>query len=285
MLGTVPAAGQEAVQTQTTPSATPGVASTSGAANADGSWVQLGSDLTFELTNMLLRFVAGTAPSAADSRALGDIGVDLAGGTSFTEIVSDLLLTGTSSNVGQARLIRLPIRVPSGASIAFRHRAALASDVIRVQAMFVGASQYPWQAWSADICDTYGAVAASSDGTAIGTGSIGASGAEGSWVQITAATLRDHIAIMPQLAVGAGDTNWSGRGYLIDIGYDQAGGSSYIPLITDLDLLIDSSEITNGIWPAEPLFATIPQGSSLAVRASSSGTAVDALAACLYCFS
>lgn len=267
----------------------PGTAHTASATtHTKGSWKQLGADLTDEIVGFWLNIAADVSPSTTDNRALLDIGVDLAGGTSFTAVVQNLNVYGAGlwSGTGGTgpKMLYIPLRLPAGAAIAVRHQAALASDAMRTAIVGYQKAQAPWQQWAADTCDTYGADTAASEGTAISAANQGATGAEGTWVQITAATLREHRALLLTLGIDTADTNTIARGFACDIGYDIGGGSNYVPLVENLQFVVNSIESIIGPFPPAPIECTIPAGSSLAVRASCSGTTSDVLSAILHAF-
>lgn len=286
MLATVPPTQRQVAGNVETPTTAPGTTVTASAStHTKGSWAQLGTDLTEEAVAMFINVRANASPSGADSRALLDIGIDLAGGTSFTEIVSNLNIAGLFNTTGgQNKDLLLPIRIPAGAAVGARHQAAIASDSIAVSAWFLALESYPWMGWSAVLCDTLGADTAASEGTRVSTANQGASGAEGTWVPVGADTTKDYRAILCTLGPDGADTAINARGYVLDIGMDPTGGTTYTPIVSNLNFQTTTSETFWGPMPPLPHMEEIPQGSSLAVRISSSGSAVDNLSAILHCF-
>lgn len=287
MLGTVPGGARAVFRDTTAASTTPGTSITAGAAHTKGTAVQLGADLTEPLVGFWLVVETVGTVSATDNRALLDIQVDLAGGTSWSDLIANMNI-GHAKVALQAALFYIPIRVPSGAALAARCQAATASKQHFVQIHGVGEGDSPWQQWSAVVCDTLGADTAASEGTAITTGNQGASGAEGTWVAVGGAVTRDYRAIMLDIGVDTADTTVNARGYALDIGMDVDGGSAFVPIVENLFYELGSNETqesqpvgVGGFIPAE---VQIPEGATLAVRVSSSGTAVDALSAILHCF-
>lgn len=284
MLGTVPPTVLSIFGNADTPATGPGVASTSGVAHTKGSWVQVGTDLTQELVGFWWLSYAGASPSAADARALVDIGVDPAGGTAYSTIVENLNCAGVFNAWSRTpRLLWIPLRVGNGCSVGVRHQAALASDVLNHVAWFVAQEAYPWQGWSAVVCDTYGADTAASEGTAISTANQGASGAEGTWVQIGTAS-KDYRAIIPMLGIDGVDTAWTAKGIVLDIGIDPAGGTAYGAITENVNFNANTSEEMFGPLPPIPITEEIPQGSTMAVRLSISGATSEVYSATLHCF-
>lgn len=100
-----------------------------------------------------------------------------------------------------------------------------------------------------------------------GTAVTPAVGSYGSWAQIFAATSADTYGILININSNSGSA--SSRGTVIDIGWDEAGGTSYTARVTGL--LCGGAAAYNlggsGCWYYFPLF--IPSGSRIAARGNS----------------
>lgn len=270
-------------RTDVAASTAPGQAITaSGTTHTKGTTTQIGADLTEDILGFWLCVSAGAAPSTADARALLSLYIDLAGGTTWTEFIANLNICGIGVSVIR-RDFWIPMRIPAGAALAAAHQAAIASDVVEVT-VYAETPSAPWVPTTFAYCDTYGADTAASEGTLISTGNQGASGAEGTWVQVEAAADRDYKAVMLGLGIDGADTSVNARGLAVDIGIDPDGGSSYIPLVENIPILLNSTEEINPLAAAMPYGCDIPEGASLAVRISNSGTATEAYSVILHCF-
>lgn len=170
----------------TNPAATIGTSVTPGASNTLGSWAQLASaaNIAEDVAGFYLQIHTG-ATSAASKPQLLDIGIDPAGGTSYTPIISDFQI-GASPSLAQAgaREHYFPLHIPAGASVAARIRGANATaGTVRIAARFYGRRSgilLPVGTFS----ETLGANTASSTGTAVTPGNA----ADGSWVDLGAIT-------------------------------------------------------------------------------------------------
>lgn len=111
------------------------------------------------------------------------------------------------------------------------------------------------------------AFTASSPTTTPGTLITAASGAKGSWGQVLAALSQDVYEFV--VWIFAGNASAAQRDYLIDIGVDPAGGTSYVPIISDILAHQASNAVDGGRWLYFPMF--IKAGSTVGARAQSNG--------------
>lgn len=171
----------------TNPASTIGTSVTPGASNVQGSWTQLasGANIANEVVGVYLQIHSG-ATSTAGKPQLLDIGIDPAGGTSYTPIVADFQIgMSPALTVAGAREHFLPIRIPAGASVAARIRGANATaGTVRVAARFYGRASNGLALPCGTYTQTFGAVTATSSGTAITPGNA----ADGSWLDLGAIT-------------------------------------------------------------------------------------------------
>lgn len=117
----------------TNPSATPGTSITSGgSANTKGSWTQLLSALSAPVYGIFVR-LSDAASSSEDRQHLVDIGIDPAGGTSYSVLLPDLN-GGNAPTIGNGTGFQyyFPMRIPSGATVAARTQCLSASRTIVV---------------------------------------------------------------------------------------------------------------------------------------------------------
>lgn len=164
----------------TNPSATPGTGVIAGTGNALGSWVQIASsaNISFDVYGFYVQFVGGST-SGASKQHLADIGIDPAGGTSYTSIISDFCC-GSAPGATQAgsREHFFPLRIPAGSSVAARIRGSHATgSTVRMPFKFYGGLSAPGMFRSGSFSETLGADQANSKGTAFTPGNA----ADGAW--------------------------------------------------------------------------------------------------------
>lgn len=161
-----------------------------GTSNADGSAVTLLPALAHDCEYLVLG-ISGFALAGSNSSALMDILVDPAGGTSWSEVISDLLCgysatadwDGTTGGpTGVPLMYHFPIWLPAGASIGAlarcNHGSAFANPP-RVVVYAAGGNKNPASWWCGQKVETVGTMDPSnSRGQNIGAGSsIAISGA------------------------------------------------------------------------------------------------------------
>lgn len=251
---------------------TPGTSVTTGSTSTTkGTPAEIFSSTNFDAC--LIEICASNYfASSSDSRGCLDI---LIGAATESVLIADLLIGGcggyTGAN-GGPKIWRFPLYIPSGSRIAAQAAGIRVSTAFQVQMRLYGGIISPPFRVGGRV-DTYGVTVP--DGTTI---TSGASGAEGSWTQITASSSRDHFCLVPSFQLG-NDTTINSRGLSVDVGVGAATeeeiGPSYL-------YVTGTSESLSGPWGYyEPMFVDVPSGTRLAMRASCSGT-VDAYAGALH---
>lgn len=166
------------------PSATPGTSVTPGASNVEGSWTQIASSANIAQDCYWLYIqLSGAATNLAAKNQLLDIGVDPAGGTSYTAIISNLDC-GSSPSLIQAGLRPhvFPYFIKAGSSVAVRVQGSNATaGTVRVQAQFFGQPSAPQNVPIGAISQTFGTIT-NSQGPTVTPGNA----ADGSWVDLGA---------------------------------------------------------------------------------------------------
>lgn len=243
-------------------STTFGNAVTTGAASTTkGTPVELIASTAFD-TYMMEITAEGYAASGAASPGCLDI---LVGSATESVLISNLLFGGcgntTLGGLGPKRWL-FPVYIPAGTRIAAQaagNRTSVAFDV--AVHLFGGSGYPPFQVGSK--VETYG-ITTVPNGTTV---TVGASGAEGSWAQITSSTTRDHFCLVPSWQ--ANDTTTTLASIQVDVGIGAATES----LLGSFNYLSTAAEAMEGSFPLLPIFQNIPAGSRLVMRASSSGAA------------
>ncbi len=166
----------------TNPSATPGTPVTPGPSNVEGSWTAIASSAN--IANDVYGFyleVSGGASSTNAKNQLLDIGVDPAGGTSYTAIISNLVI-GASPLLTAAgnREHFFPMFIKSGSSVAARIQGSNATaGTVRVIVKFFGKPSDPTMLPTCTYSETIGTITNSS-----GVSFTPGNAADGSWVSL-----------------------------------------------------------------------------------------------------
>lgn len=110
-------------------------------------------------------------------------------------------------------------------------------------------------------------------GTTWGTSITPGSGAKGSYAAVVGTALSFDAYGVLLVVYGSGGSAAS-RNYLMDVGYDPAGGTSYTVLLPDLlvggSIAMNTAGTTGGIWYYFPIF--VPSGSKVGARAQGADT-------------
>ncbi len=176
------------------PSATPGTSVTSGNGGSEGSWTASGlGTLAQEVAGFYIRVADQATTTGTVNNTFLDIGVDPAGGTSYAEIVSNLIVGGATPFTAAGGGLRwfFPMRIPAGATVGFRARRVTptTSYTLRVAMRCFGQISGPEQISRGSYCETLGI----SEGTSVdATSFTPGNAANGSWVDLGAITNPCH---------------------------------------------------------------------------------------------
>lgn len=245
--------------------AAPGTAFTYGAANADGTEVQVLDNLAHDV-NYLVIGISGSQVSGEDSSALVDLLIDRSGGTTWVSFIDDLIAgfhPPLINTVSIANWYHFPVRVPAGAALAVRGRRNGAST--GQGHMVIYAYQWPDIPWSGEAVESLGINAATSKGTAH---TPGASGSFSAFATIGTSTRR-YGAL--QLGINGSDDVMIARGWNWEIGV----GGARLPGSPRLYAATTTTEIMTRCGFVQPIWCDIAAGTAIQVRACSSGTSED----------
>lgn len=106
----------------TNPSATPGTSVIPGATNAEGSWTQVASsaNIAQDVVGFSLQVTNGATSGQQKSHLL-DVGIDPAGGTSYTAAISNIVCGQSGSVIAlSGHNFYFPLSIKSGSSVAVR---------------------------------------------------------------------------------------------------------------------------------------------------------------------
>jgi len=256
---------------QSGPSTTPGTSVTPGASGSEGSWTQIASAANIaENVHGLYLWITGGATSTASKPHLLDIGVDPAGGTSYTAIVSNLECGGSGTAAQGGVDMFLPLFIPAGSQVAVRVQGQNATaGTVRVCAIFYGKGRHPEAGRSFRKSETLGTVAGSS-GVAV---TPGTSGAEGAWVQIGTTGFRWRYCL-PTFQLDDASTNAQ------QIFFDVAYGDASNKVIIAENVSAGLPGTTEAMWcglasAAHDLYCDIPSGVNIYVRCSTTLATAD----------
>jgi len=240
--------------------ATLGTSVTTGATSSTkGSWAALIASTAFD--SYLVHIIASTyGASATASEGSLDIGIGGAGAE--IGLIANLLM-GYCGGVGLPKEWLFPLYIPAGTRISARAAGVRTSTAMRVGISCWGGIGVPPFRIGGRVV-TYG-MSTVPDGTTV---TPGASGAEGSWTEIVAATSEDHFALCPSFQASA-DTTLSGNNLWLDLGIGAAAAEEQIggPFIFTTTAL----EAMSGPNPVLPVFYDVRSGSRLVIRASNDG--------------
>lgn len=214
-------------------------------------------------------FASNYGAAATTSQCCLDILKD----TSTPKIIIPDLLAGFcgAGSVGSAtetagpKRWAFPLYIPSGTVLAAQAAGDRTSTSIRVGCIIYGGDGTPPFRVGRKVT-TYGitAVPAGTDVAA------GYSGAQGSWVQITAGTSEDHFAFMPSFHPTDGDTTLTPHKHVV-VGIGIGAATEELMIGGEFWYRYGTNELCEGPYQSMPAFCDIPSGTRLSLRVSMSG--------------
>lgn len=184
--------------------------------NTYGSYVQVltaTSDETYLMRIVLNSF----AVTSAARDALVTIGIDPAGGTSYTDLITDLLASCAHTYTAGPVVYEFPLRVPAGATIAAKasvNNATVGTGNVAIE--LFGRPSRPELVKAGSFVQTFGSTPASSSGTAVTIGTT----AEGAWTQIGSALTVPIWAW--EFGIGLNNATIVGNTIHVDLGLGNA---------------------------------------------------------------
>jgi hypothetical protein len=170
----------------TNPSTTPGTQVTPGSSNVEGAWTDLFSSATLaqECYGFMLWVHTG-AGSTRQRNHLVDVGVDPAGGSSYSAIISNIVAGYSgifaTTIVPAGHKFFFPMRVPAGATIAARVQGSDSGTpgTVRIAMKLYGQPSAPWTMPCGQISETIGTITNSS-----GVSFTPGNAADGTWTSL-----------------------------------------------------------------------------------------------------
>lgn len=244
----------------TRPAAANGTSVTPGTSDY-GSYASL-HVLTADAYGILIN-VNSNSGSNASRNTLTNIGVDLAGGTSYTTLIPSLISggPGTYATPGNGTWYYFPIFIPSGARVGAAGYGSVAT-AYRVGAMFMQRPSNPSMIRKGSFVEAIGI--SGTTGTAITAGTTN----DGAWTLLGTTTNRCWWWQVG-LQVSTADTAWTATVYHLDLAVGD--GTTFDTIIQDLSLAMTTAEVLANPPLSAGVEWDVPAGSSIYVRAQCSG--------------
>jgi hypothetical protein len=248
-----------------------GTAVTPGASNVMGSYATIiaAGSVTHDVYGIYINFSSGGTTTAARD-ILADIGIDTAGGTSFTALIPSLLASCASTRLGATPSggidYYFPLFIPAGSTIGCRAQVNNGTaGSVRCHVIVFGDPSNPELVRCGSFARAFGATAASSSGTAVTPGS---SAAEGTYVQLGSATVEDLW--WWQVGLGVNDATMAAVSYMLDIAAGDASNKRIL-----IENVVAASNATEELMKELGPFTAhqkVTAGDLVYGRASCSGT-------------
>lgn len=253
------------------PGSTPGTSVIPGASSAEGSWTQLASSANIARDVYWIQVsVSSGATSAQIKNHLLDIGVDDAGGSSYTAVISDIICgqTPVDGAAPLARSFLFPLFIKAGSSVAARVQGSNATaGTVMISIKFYGDPSSPEAVPVGLFSETIGARLNSA-----GVGFTPGNGVDGTW-QLLAATTRDLW--WWQLCAQITNATVSSTFVYVDLAY---GDASNKVLIQRQKFLTTTGETANDVVKSNlcwlDCYKPVPSGSNIYVRGRGIAAAV-----------
>lgn len=249
---------------------------TGGSSNTKGTAAELIAATAFDAYRVLV-----IASSYGSSGVASEGALDILIGAATEEVLIPNLLMGNcggglASPGNSPKVWDFPLYIPAGSRLAAQAAGARTATAMRVAVFLYGGNGIPPQRVGTKVT-TYG-MGTVPNGTSI---TPGASGAEGSWTQIAAATSEDHFAFVPSFQI-ATDTSMQARNYAMVIGI---GAATEEEIMQSYLFGGDINEYMGGPFNPMPCFQDVPSGTRLVARVSNNGTNDAAYNACIHAVS
>jgi hypothetical protein len=243
--------------------------------NTKGSWVTcIASGSVTEDVYGIFIALNGAGVSALAKDCIVDIGIDPAGGTSFTVVLADLYAGNNgvmNANGGGFITFYFPLFIKSGSTIGARASVNNATvGTVRAKISIFGKPSAPELFKTAAFVRSYGTDAANSRGTAV---TIGASSSEGSWTSI--GTIADDNVWHWQLGCGINENAYQDTTYVVDMAIGD--GSNKFMVMENIPMIMGDAE-TIGTRIMNNTTYQAANGATIYVRAVSDLVTPDATA-------
>jgi hypothetical protein len=249
------------------PAATAGTSVAPGTSNAEGAWTAIASssNISRDVFWIAIR-VHGGATAATIKSHLLDIGVDQAGGTSYTSRIDNIICGDSPASAnGAPQTFLFPLFIKSGSSVAARIQGAAATaGTVTVAVKFYGDPSNPENVPVGQYSETIGTVT-SSAGVSFTPGNA----ADGTWVSL--GTTSNDLWWW-QLGVQVANTTVTALRTYVDLAFGDATNKSVI--MRQMIQTTTGEEVfdfmrANLVWL--DAFRPVPSGATMYVRGRCSG--------------
>lgn len=258
----------------TRPAAGWGTVVTPGTGGTKGSWAQVftGTQMSTEGFGILI-FINNNSTSATTRNALIDIGIDPAGGTTYSVVIPDLIGGHAApANVGGIYYY-FPLYVPAGSTVAVRAVGTVATT-FNVALTIYGKPRRPDSVLAGTKVTAFGATLASATGTTVTAGTT----AEGAWTQLGSATA--HPIWWWQCGMTCVDTTMTANAHTMDISTGDATNKDVV--LQDALAIFTAAEQSTMLPAVIQAYDRTPIGQLVYGRIQCSGTADSALSMMAY---
>ncbi len=251
-------------------SQTMGTSVVPGASNVEGAWTQVASSANIAHDcYWILVLVNGGATASNAKNHLLDIGVDPAGGTSYSAIISNAVCgSSLSAGNGGSKLFLFPFFIKAGSSVAVRVQGSNATaGTVRVMVRFFGQPTNPENVPVGAISQTFGTITNSN-----GSGFTPGNSAFGSWVSLGTTTT---ALWWWQLGVQIDNGGMSAHQTYIEVAVGDATNKKIISRAVSgstTNETIYDTVASNGVFPQA--YWPVPAGSEIWIRGNNGGAPV-----------
>jgi len=247
------------------PTAAMGVSVTPGTTGY-GLWTQIFSALAFDAYGIFICINSGSSNNTS-RRGVFNIGIDLAGGTSYTIAISDLLSqspTYIAESSGQ--WYYFPLFIPTGATIAAQGWS-ISGTAQRVMAWVMQKPPNPSVIRKGSFVETFGVTAPEATAQTQGTTT------KSSWLQI--GTTTNKLWWWQVAAEGtSSDTSFSAATIHVDVAVGD--GTNFDSIIVDFPIRVGSGTESYSSLPVTVgCEFPVPAGSGIYIRSWTSGTSPE----------
>jgi hypothetical protein len=266
----------------TNPAATPGTSIVPGTSGAAGSWTEVASaanvaqDVYFVTVHIFAGFLTGVSKKHSF-----DIGVDPAGGTSYTVLVDQLLAGGTPGIAASFQGVTgfsFPLFIKAGSSIAVRvYGSHTTAGTVRVCVTLRGQPAAPHQLPVATVSERIGTIS----GTA-GVAFTPGNAADGTWVSLGTTT---RANFWWQLGYNVDNAGMTAEYCYIELAHGD--GSNKHTLIKTMKASSTTEQLASpllGNWDFAGCYWPLPSGTELWVRGRADSAPDTGYNACAYGF-
>lgn len=251
-----------AVFSHARPATAYGVAVTPGS-GADGSWAQLFAALAKDAWGIFININTNFNTSTSRNTII-DIGVDVAGGTKYVELIPDIICGNAGSYVvGGGINYFFPIFIKAGSTVGVRGNST-SETAFYVNAKVLTQPMNPSMTRIGSFCEVVGT--AGNAGTVVTSGSA----SEGTWTSL-GTTAKKCWWWELGCQIVSSDISHNGVGYHLDLAYGDE--TNKVVLLENIIFYTTTTENAQMYLLDNGVEFDVPAGSTLYARAQCSGTA------------